>query len=190
MKMLSDMLQLSEATGKGLDALPEDAMSELQKNIRAGAKDIEQKWANALELVHKAYEVTGIQRPTPDMKNAWKQYEENLEYAVQQLAKYRGLNGDWRMSSAIFHEALQPRLRFAVRLATPGASTTYETEAKSMQELIDYIVQNDPGDYEVKSKLTPDGQSAFLLFFKFGVRVKYRVDITQLGSTWSSLNAA
>ena len=36
------------------EMLPPDVMSELQKNIRDGAKDVQQKWANALELVHKA----------------------------------------------------------------------------------------------------------------------------------------
>lgn len=179
MRMLSDLIRVTEGTN--LDALPEDTVSEIQKNVRAGAKDLDQKWANALELTHKAYEVAGVQRPTPDMKNAWKQYEEILQYAVQQLSRYRGIDGDWRMSSAIFHEALELRLKFSVRLATPGAATSYVTEARSLQELVDYIVSHDPNEYEIKVKYTKDGLGATIQFFRFGVKVKYRVDITQMG---------
>lgn len=187
MRLLNDMLSLYEADKLG--ELPEGVLAEVQKNIRSGAKDTEQKWSNALELVQKAYEVAGVQRPTPDMKDAWKQYEQMLEYGVQQLARYRGLKGDWRMSSAIFHEALQPKIRFAVRLADPEASVTYQTEEKSLKDLIEYIVSQDQGGYEIKPKIADDGLSATLLFFRYGVRVKYRVDITQLGSVWSTLAA-
>ena len=87
-----------------LNKLPQPKIDEIEKLIRDGAKDLEQKWANALELVHKAYEVAQVQRPTPDMNDAWKQYETMLSLAVKNLAKHRGRDGDWRMSSAIFRE--------------------------------------------------------------------------------------
>lgn len=179
MRLLKDLAFLPEGTH--LDALPEDIMNEIQKNIRAGAKDLEQKWANALELVHKAYEVAAVQRPMPDMKNAWKQYEENLQYAVQQLAKSRGMKGDWRMSSHIFHEALEKRIQFKVRMSTPTDSVSYTTEARSMSELIDIIKESDPGEYDMKVKRTPDNMAASLHFSRYGVKVKYRVDIEQVG---------
>lgn len=187
MRFLNDMLNLSE--GNNLDELPEAVLSEIKKNIRNGAKDTDQKWSNALELTQKAYDVAGVQRPTPDMKNAWKQYEQMLEFAVQQLANFRGLKGDWRMSSAVFHEALQPKMRFVVRLTDTNAAVTYQTEEKSLHELIDYIMSQDKSGYEIKVKYAPDGLSATLQFFQYGVRVKYRVDITQLGSVWSTLAA-
>lgn len=179
MSLLKDLTFMPE--GQTLDALPEDVMSEIRKNIKNGAKDQEQKWANALELVHKAYEVAGIQRPSPDMKNAWKQYEQNLEYAVQQLAKYRGLKGDWRMSSAVFHEALEKRLQFTVHISSPSGSTSYKSEARSLTEIIQEIQEGDKSGYDIKVKPSDDGMSATLTFFRFGVRVKYRVDITQTG---------
>lgn len=182
---MKNMLNLTEAGG--MDELPEDVMSEIRKNIKAGAKDTEQKWANALELAQKAYEVSAIQRPTPDMKNAWKQYEENIAYAVEMLAKSRGLNGDWRMSSSMFHEALEPRMRFAVRMSTGLQSVTYETDSKSINHLVKDIIKEDPGEYEVKTEVADDGLSAVMRFYKFGVRIKYRVDITQLGAAWAQL---
>lgn len=181
MGFLQDLYMITES--KDIDALPEDIMNEIQKNIRAGAKDLEQKWANALELVHKAYEVSGTQRPTPDMKNAWKQYEENLMYAVGQLSKFRGVRGDWRMSSAIFHEALQRMIRFKVTLTSPGYSTTYLTEARSLKELIDYITAEEQknNEYRITINYSRDATGAYLQFYRFGIKIKYRVDIQQIG---------
>lgn len=175
---LRDLYMISE--GNDMDALPEDAMSEIQKNIRNGAKDTEQLWANALELVHKAYEVSGIQRPTPDMKGAWKQYEQNLQYAVEQLAKSRGIKGDWRMSAAVFHEALQKMQVFKVYLTSPGFSTSYKTQARSMSELLDYIEKHEKGDYEMKVIPKDDGTTS-IRFSRYGVRVKYFIDIEPIG---------
>lgn len=82
-----------------MSALPDAQLKEIQKNIKDGAKDTTQLWANALELVHKAYEVAKIERPDITMEAAWKQYEEMIEFAVRELAKTRGPDGDWRMSS-------------------------------------------------------------------------------------------
>lgn len=188
MRLLRDMVHLNEfSTNKNLDALPEDVMNELKKNIRTGAKEIQQKWVNSLELLYKAFSVAGVQRPTPDMKNAWKQYEELIQFTVEQLSKYRGLDNSWRMSSHIFHESLEPVLKFKVRLAAYDASTTYVTEAKSLAELIDYIEENDPGDYDTKVKVAPDHMSAHMQFYKHSVKIKYRVDIEQIGMGNSSL---
>lgn len=166
--------------GEDMDALPEDVMQEIQKNIRTGAKDTDQLWANALELVHKAYEVSGVQRPTPDMKGAWRQYEENLQYAVSQLSKYRGIKGDWRMSAAVFHEALQKMMRFNVTITSPQFSTSYLTEARSLSEVIEYIKKEEREGYDIEVNNKPDG-GAYLRFFRYGVRIKYRVDIEPIG---------
>jgi hypothetical protein len=175
---LQDLYMISE--GDERDALPEDVMQEIQKNIRNGAKDVDQLWANALELVHKAYEVAGIQRPTPDMKSAWKQYEENLQYAVVQLSKFRGMEGNWRMSSAVFHEALQKMIRFNVTITSPQYSTSYVTEARSLAEVIEYIKKQDQEGFEIEVNKKDDG-GAYLRFFRYGIRIKYRVDIDPIG---------
>ena len=42
-------------------------------------------WANALDLVHRAYHVAEVDRPLPAMKTAWKQYQELITFAVEQL---------------------------------------------------------------------------------------------------------
>lgn len=169
MSLLKNLLITQVNEGDDLDSLPPDVMTEIQKNIRDGAKDQTQKWANALELVHKAYEVSAIERPTPDLKNAWKQYEENLSYAVQQLAKYRGMDGDWRMSSSIFTEAaLMPKAKtFRVTYTGHDAGEGTTLEANSIDEVINELT-NSPEGYE--AKVHKSQNEATISFSKWGIK--------------------
>lgn len=78
-------------------------MDELRKLIKKGtAKNKEtgglEPWKNALHLVHAVYKATGIQRPTPEMKDAWSQYTEIIGIAVKELSRTRGINAEWRVS--------------------------------------------------------------------------------------------
>lgn len=124
-----------------LSSLPDIALSEIKNNIRAGAKDLTQQWKNALELVHKAYQVANMRRPTPDQKGAWKQYEDMIKYGVQQLTATRGLDGEWRMTNVLVREAadggrLAKRRFFA---EVPGSAAT-EVEGDSLDDIIDKFV--------------------------------------------------
>lgn len=169
MSLLKNLLTTQVNEGDDLDALPPDVMSEVQKNIRTGARDIEQKWANALELVHKAYEVSGIERPTPDLKNAWKQYEENLTYAVKMLAKFRGMEGDWRTTSMIFSEAALMRKpkTFRVSYSGPNAGEGSTVNAESIDEVIHELTDGAEG-YDAKVHKT--ATEAHLTFSKWGIK--------------------
>ena len=137
MRIIGDLLKINE--GDDLSRLPKDVLSGIKKNIRKGAEDLDQKWGNALELVHKAYEVEGVERPEPSMKTAWEQYETMLAYAVQQLGENRGMDADWRMSSSVFHEALEPRDKYEVEVIDRGTSHKFITEAKRIEDLLDAI---------------------------------------------------
>lgn len=104
MNLLRELLEKTEYVDEDPSRLPQATVDHLKKLIREGCKpDKEtgqyQPWANALQLVHKAYEVAHVQRPTPDMKELWKQYEEIIQFAVKELAKTRGIDGSWRMSA-------------------------------------------------------------------------------------------
>lgn len=79
-------------------AMPEAVMSLIKKNIKKGAADISQNWKNALELTNTAYQATDVDLPHPQDKIVWRQYEENIRFAVRQLAIHRGMSGDWRMT--------------------------------------------------------------------------------------------
>lgn len=165
-----------------MSELSPDIINEIQKNIRTGAKDDSQNWSNALELTHKAYEVAGVQRPTPDMKSAWTQYETNLQYAVEQLAKFRGMDGDWRMSSSVFREALERTLKFRITEMGTAFNNTYTLEAKTIDDIINKIKDNN-SNFDVKVKLSKDPENpnmAIISFFKWGVRKKYQIKIQQI----------
>lgn len=182
MNLLTNLLTLAE--GDDLDSISSDMMKDIQKNIKDGAKDQEQMWANALELVHKAYEVAGVERPSPDLKNAWKQYEENLQLAVAQLAKERGMDGDWRMSSAVFREAMESRAhKFRVVQMGSEFGKGHTIHAKNLDEIIDLIKNKSNGAFDTKVVKSTDGDNPRMVtleFSKFGIRKNYKVRIQQL----------
>lgn len=175
MSLLRDLYKQHVVTEKknDLSRLSPDVINDIQKNIRDGAENLEQKWANALELVHKAYDVAGVQRPTPDMEEAWKQYEENIQYAVEQLKKARGMDGDWRMSSAMFHEALneaqQKQQLYRVTIKDGKGKDTYRTHAPSIDHVIEAIKDKDTKLHDVHVQ-RPDDDIAIVRFSKFNVK--------------------
>lgn len=174
--MLNDLMRLHE-TKEDLSKLPQNVMSSIKSKIRKGAEDLKQQWANALELVHKAYDTEGVQRPDPTMETAWKQYEENLQYAVQQLAKNRGIDGDWRMSSAMFHEALEQRIPYRVKIVGKNLNESYIVEAKTLTEVIDTVNPDSEFDVSVDHTSPTD---ATLRFSRWGIRKNLKVIISKL----------
>ena len=73
-----------------LTLLPDSVIGELKKNIKLGAKDLTQRWKDALELVRKAYQVSNVRIPLPVRRGAWRQFEELIKFAVVELSKARG----------------------------------------------------------------------------------------------------
>ena len=91
MNLLQNLYELARTGKEDLSVVPEDAIKDIKKNIKDGAADLEQDWANALELVQKAYKVAGVERPVPSMRGAWQQYEEMIQLAVEEMAEARKL---------------------------------------------------------------------------------------------------
>jgi len=69
------------------------------------AKDPEESFVNALELVHRSYEsqdwerqhtIGDLVRPAPSDRKAWETYQEMIQLAVSLLSKFRGSDGEWR----------------------------------------------------------------------------------------------
>ena len=172
--MLETLLkQIKEGSGenKKLSLLPNDVVTALKKRVREGAEDQEQGWANALELVHKAYEVEGVVRPDPSMADAWKQYEEMLQYAVQQLAKNRGMDGDWRMSSSMFREAYTKKQKFLVTIG----KDEFVTEGNDITDVVTKLTESVGKEYtpEVNNQ---DGKYT-VIFSRFNIRNKTSVTV-------------
>lgn len=130
-------------------ALSNATVAKLEKLIRKGAADIEQQWANALELVHKAYQVANINIPTPDKKAAWQQYENLISYAVKQLYNTRGINGKWRVTTPAVNDVLvsenvdledsinKRKSYFFVEIPKKGNA---EIKASNLDEIINFII--------------------------------------------------
>jgi len=170
MSLLKDLYRLSEGNGD-LTRLPADVAKAIKSNIRKGAEDLQQNWANALELCHKAYEVEGASRPTPDMKDAWTQYEEHISYSVEQLAKNRGMDGDWRMSSSIFHEALHQK---AFKVILGGEE--FITEGRNLNTIIDVLSNKSDCDVTILE----NGHTKEMHFSKWGIKNPIKVVIEEL----------
>lgn len=91
-----------EAEGDLSDSVPFGKTQEIRKLIKKGAMDPDHNWSNALDLVHRAYEVAEVERPTPSMHDAWPQYEDLILYAVEMLQKatIKGMRDDsWKSQS-------------------------------------------------------------------------------------------
>lgn len=163
--LIAELLALNEANEEVVDEpLPEIVVGELKSNIRKGAKDIEQNWKNALELVHKAYEVSSVRRPTPDTPQPWKQYEQLIQFAVRQLANTRGMSGEWRMSQAVTESALTEARIF---VSVPG-SVDMEVEAKNIDEVVDSIINITRRHGVVAKVNSKNGEQAVLVLTRNG----------------------
>lgn len=80
-------------------ALDDKVYKSLEGEVETFAKDESREWPNALAVVHDAYEVCHVERPTPAMRDAWIQYEALITLAVQYLNKHRP-NGNWRVTAS------------------------------------------------------------------------------------------
>jgi hypothetical protein len=170
MKLIKNLVTVNLSEGDDLDALPPDIINEIKKNIREGSKDLTQQWPNALSLVHKAYEVAVVERPDPSLKQAWKQYETMITYAVQQLAKDRGISGDWRMTcSTITEAALTPKPKlYRVTYSDPRISHGYTVTSNNIDEIINHLTHEISYDAHVSKNSSET--AAEIAFSKWGIK--------------------
>jgi len=178
--LLQNLFVLSEKQ-EDLSVIPEDAMKDIKKNIKAGAQDLDQDWANALELAQKAYQTAGVERPTPSERGGWEQYEEMITYAVEQLHKARKLtSSDWRMSSKIFKEAMERKIKIRVYEIGNKFGKGHTVEARNMEEIIE-MVRKQAGSkgFEMDVADGEDGGHT-CSFSHHGIQRPYKITLKQL----------
>lgn len=169
--MLNEKTDLSE--------LPEGDLNKIKSNITKGAKDTDQRWASALELVHTAYEVAKVQRPDLTMKTAWEQYSEMITHACQELAKARGIDGDWRREIPYpgLNETAQPELfDFSIETTVDGLPINVVKKAKNIEELINPYYAHNITDHDIELKHR-SSNNVCLYFCKNGKRTGDKVTI-------------
>ena len=184
MQFINNLLTLSEAQNnkkKDLSALPEDVIKELKKLIKDGAQDLEKKWANALELVHQAYKVAGVERPSPAERSAWEEYEEMLVIGVEELAKARkDTDSDWRMSSEVFREAMEKRIKVRVFEVGDKFAKGHTVEARNMQEIIE-MIRKQAGKQSFDMDVEEHDPSNYTCRFSYhGIKRPYHVKLQRL----------
>jgi len=179
-KILAEKEETSDqivTEGDDITLLPDSVLGEIKSNIRAGARDLEQKWKNALELVHKAYQVANIRRPTPDQKGAWKQYEDMIKFGVAQLRATRGIDGDWRMTQISIREAYEQepdktqklgKRRFFVEV--PGEAAV-EADGKDVGEIIEQLTNKFRRHGTTVRVDRRDDLGAVLSIWKHGIQI-------------------
>lgn len=141
--------------------LPAFLVSKVNSLISDGAGDLTQNWANALHLVKKAYKVANqmgeedssygekyrawcavnggkLAIPAPTKRTQWTQFEEFLARAVKELAKQRGLDGDWRLSSSKFLDMLKDGVQTSCCVTVGDADVAIIRESGSF----DWIATN------------------------------------------------
>lgn len=78
---------------------PNDTFAALKREINKGAKDLEQDWDNALELVDHSFKELDVPKPKLQQKERWEQYNRLIAAAVKELYDARGLEGSWRVTN-------------------------------------------------------------------------------------------
>ncbi len=181
MHFLNDLYTLSEAKSKDLSILPEDVIKEIKKNIRDGATDLEYEWSNALELIHQAFKIAGVERPTPSEREAWKQYEELLQYGVKELADARAsFDSSWRMSSTVFREAMEKRIKVRVYELSDKSGKGHTVEVHNMGEVIE-MVRKQAGEAGFDMDVQEHDPSSCTCKFSYqGIQKPYQVKLQRL----------
>lgn len=143
---------LYEAEESSVHGLPAKSINTIKSNIRKGAQDTDQQWKDAIHLTDKAYKVLSFEIPSITDKQAWKQYETMIQYAVRQLYMSRGLDGSWRKGSSAITEDISfmgnpsdaesttasptaPK-RFVV---TVNSKSPYDMHGSTIEDVIDQI---------------------------------------------------
>jgi hypothetical protein len=152
-------MKLNEKTD--LSELPEGDLKKVKTNIRN----------------HTAYEVAKIQRPDITMESAWKQYEEMIKYAVQELAKARGMDDDWRMTTLSEAKKEEEEIfDFSLETNVDGLPVNVIKQAKSIDELIKPFYSHNVTGHDIE--LRHRGSNNVCLYFcKDGKRTGDKVTI-------------
>jgi len=183
MDLLTSLFIMSEANSKkgDLSVLGEDVIKELKKNIKDGAADQEQDLSNALELVHKAYKIAGVERPTPSEKGGWQQYEELLQLGVEELAAARkDVDSSWRMSSTVFREAMEKRIKVRVYEVGDKFGKSHTVEVKNMEEVIEMVRKQAGQKGFVMDVKEHDPSSCTCNFSYQGIKRPYHIKLQRL----------
>jgi len=188
MQFIQSILAEKKDDWKHRDAssVPEETYKEVSKNVKKGAEDQEMEWANAMELVNRAYEVSGVERPSPAEKGGWEQYEKLLQVAVSALMDTRGTDDNSRFTSKVFREhfhmdeAMERMCKFRVYESGDKSGRGHTVEAKNMEAVIE-MVRKQAGEAEYDMDLQQHDEGSCTCKFSYqGIQRSYQITIQRL----------
>lgn len=74
---------------------PADTMTAIRKRVNVFAKDLTMDWDNSIEMLDAVMAELKVPKPDAYLKNRWKQYEELIEFSVENMNDARGYAGNW-----------------------------------------------------------------------------------------------
>jgi hypothetical protein len=74
---------------------PKDTITAIKKRINVFSKDLKMEWDSPIELLDAVLLELKIPKPLAFLKDRWKQYEELIEFTIENLYDSRGASGNW-----------------------------------------------------------------------------------------------
>ena len=180
MSFLSELNRCNKIDeAEDLSELPYDVYHELENHIRNGAKDMDKQVKNALSLVKEAYKVENVELPHPAMKKAWEQFSTLIEYATANLLKYRGVDGEWRISAYQFRESIETQKTYAVTIRHGDEIEQSKINSPDKASLVEYLT-NELTDGELSPIITEEGNQIKIGFRRMNVRQNIVVTLTEI----------
>jgi hypothetical protein len=70
-------------------------MTAIKKRINVFAKDLTMDWDNAIEMLDAVLVELNVPKPLAHLKERWKQYQDLIEFAIENMHEARGFGGHW-----------------------------------------------------------------------------------------------
>ncbi len=189
MQYIQSILAEKKEDWKHRDAssIPGDMYKEIEKNIKKGGADNEMEWANAMELVNRAYDVSGVERPTPPDQGGWEQYEKLLQVAVTALFDARGTDDNSRFTSKVFREhfhldedSMEHMCKFRVYETGETTGKGHTVEAKNMEAVIE-MIRKQAGEAEYDMDMQEDKEGNCTCKFSYqGIQRPYQITVVRI----------
>lgn len=74
---------------------PNDTITAIKKRINVFAKDLTTDWDSSIEMLDAVLMELKVPKPSAHLKERWKQYQELIEFTVENLHDARGFGGNW-----------------------------------------------------------------------------------------------
>lgn len=76
-------------------AFPADTLTAIRKRVNVFSKDLTMTWDNSIEMLDAVMKELKVPKPSANLAKRWKQYEDLIEFSVENMNDARGDSGHW-----------------------------------------------------------------------------------------------